>query len=148
MEYSTANHFSVNPSFNMAMASTIVFLLLIIAAVGQSVYYYPRLPDKMASHFDFDGRPDGWMNKGAFLRSNAITLNLLSAFFVFFGFTVPSGFWFADATLLLLLLVLHKVYAANVEATLRIGGAVWMYVALYMIFVVGWIWYLQRVAGR
>jgi hypothetical protein len=33
----------------------------------QAACYYPRLPDRVASHFNASGQPDGWMDKGPFL---------------------------------------------------------------------------------
>jgi len=39
--------------------------MLAIAAV-QIAYYYPQLPDAMASHFDISGAPNAWQPKSAF----------------------------------------------------------------------------------
>jgi len=41
-------------------------LALVCLSAGQVVYYCPRLPDTVASHFGPAGRPDGWMSKGGF----------------------------------------------------------------------------------
>ncbi|HPZ97428.1 MAG TPA: DUF1648 domain-containing protein, partial [Phycisphaerae bacterium] len=41
--------------------SVLVGMLLIELAV-----YYPRLPDRVASHFGASGEPDGWQSKQAF----------------------------------------------------------------------------------
>lgn len=40
-----------------------VMLALICLSVGQVVYFYPRLPETMASRFGFGGQPVGWMSK-------------------------------------------------------------------------------------
>jgi uncharacterized membrane protein len=41
--------------------------LSILVATGViAVYYYPLLPDIVASHFDIRGKPDGWMTKMSF----------------------------------------------------------------------------------
>ena len=39
--------------------------MLAIAAV-QIAYYYPQLPDVMASHFDISGAPNSWQPKSVF----------------------------------------------------------------------------------
>lgn len=43
----------------LIFALTILFL-------GQLIYYYPQLPERIASHFGVGGEPDGWMSKTAF----------------------------------------------------------------------------------
>ena len=43
-----------------------LLVLLLLGAVGQALLYYPRLPDRMASHFNAAGQADGWMSKRAF----------------------------------------------------------------------------------
>lgn len=35
--------------------------------LGHALYYYPRLPDRVASHFGASGAPNGWMGKGVFV---------------------------------------------------------------------------------
>ena len=42
-----------------AVLSSLYFALLI--------YYYPFLPERIASHFNISGEADGWMNKESFL---------------------------------------------------------------------------------
>ena len=44
-----------------------IMVVLIGLAIAQAVYYYPKLPDTVASHFGPSGQADGWMSKGAFL---------------------------------------------------------------------------------
>jgi uncharacterized membrane protein len=46
--------------------------IILLAALGAVLvvllaYYYPLLPEQVASHFDVDGVPNGWMSKGAFV---------------------------------------------------------------------------------
>jgi len=43
-----------------------VFYPLAVVALLQSVYYYPQLPDIIASHFDGHGNANGWSGKPAF----------------------------------------------------------------------------------
>lgn len=45
----------------------ILWWLTILLLVGQALYYYPLLPDSMASHFDEQGHPDGYAPKTQFI---------------------------------------------------------------------------------
>lgn len=51
---------------NRARLWIAVMLALVCLSVVQAAYYYPRLPETVASHFGPAGRPDGWMSKGGF----------------------------------------------------------------------------------
>ena len=46
--------------------SKAVFVGLAVLALVQFGYYYPQLPDTVASHFDGAGHPNGWSSKAAF----------------------------------------------------------------------------------
>lgn len=54
--------------------------LAICLACGQSVYYYPRLPALIASHFGVDGVANGWMGKQGFFVSYAVMMLLTAGF--------------------------------------------------------------------
>jgi len=41
--------------------------LSILAAAAASLYYAPNLPGRIATHFDLEGRPNGWMDKNSAL---------------------------------------------------------------------------------
>ncbi|HEY7680451.1 MAG TPA: DUF1648 domain-containing protein [Terriglobia bacterium] len=43
-----------------------VLVLLLAAIALQSLYYYPQLPDTVASHFGGAGQPNGWSYKAVF----------------------------------------------------------------------------------
>jgi len=43
------------------------YLLLVGFHLGQLVWYAPRLPETVATHFDATGEPDGWMPRAVFL---------------------------------------------------------------------------------
>jgi Protein of unknown function (DUF1648) len=44
----------------------ILFILLVMGIILGFAICYPRLPERMASHFAMDGRPNGWQPKSAF----------------------------------------------------------------------------------
>ncbi len=41
--------------------AVIVLVGLLLASVGQNIWYWSQSPDRVATHFDAAGRPDGWM---------------------------------------------------------------------------------------
>ena len=61
--------------------SRAVLVFLVISFIGQSIYYYPNLPDKIASHFNAFGEPDRWMSKNGFMIFESIILFLIITLF-------------------------------------------------------------------
>ncbi len=55
--------------------------LLVLVAGWVLVYYYPRLPERMATQFDGLGEPTGWSSKASFVRTHALMLALLALLF-------------------------------------------------------------------
>lgn len=49
--------------------STIIIFAIILLSFGASAYFFPLMPEKMASHWDFNGDVNGYMNRflGVFL---------------------------------------------------------------------------------
>lgn len=43
-----------------------ILIALVVLLVAQFAYYYPQLPETVASHFDINGVPNGWMSKTTF----------------------------------------------------------------------------------
>ncbi len=62
-----------------------VALILWALYILHALYYYPQLPDTVASHFDTFGRPDGWLNKSSYLIGSLIAAG--SCMFVILGFS-------------------------------------------------------------
>ncbi len=50
----------------MKKVSVAVFVLSCLAFLAQALYYWPLLPDTVASHFDLHGRPDGWTSRSSY----------------------------------------------------------------------------------
>lgn len=53
----------------------IIVATALIGSILQAVLFWPQLPDKVASHFDSAGQPDGWMSK-----TNFVAMTLLIQF--------------------------------------------------------------------
>ena len=65
-----------------------IFTVLICVAIAQSIYYFPRLPEVMASHFDGLGDPNGWSTKAVFFGIYAGMLVLSIVIFM----VIPNKF--------------------------------------------------------
>jgi len=64
-----------------------LFALIVLAAMaGIAIYYYPLLPEMVASHFDIHGKPNGWMKKDIFylmMGGTNVFIYLLLTFLLF-----------------------------------------------------------------
>ena len=43
-----------------------MYVIIFAALILQATYYFPLLPETMATHFDFNGVPNSWMSKEFF----------------------------------------------------------------------------------
>lgn len=41
----------------------LTLLALVLIGIGQLYWQYDQLPARVATHFDFEGRPNGWMSR-------------------------------------------------------------------------------------
>jgi len=48
-------------------APLLFILIAVLVTAALAVYFYPKLPNRMASHFGFNGQPNGWTSKLEFL---------------------------------------------------------------------------------
>jgi len=131
--YSRDQVFARDEGVKMRRLSLTVFLVLCILCVAQAVYYYPLLPDTVASHFNGAGQPDAWSSKATFVKIYLVATGLVAILFLAINFVmskIPVSMinlpnkdywlseerrqdtfaflshyflWFASATLLLLL---------------------------------------------
>ena len=62
--------------------STIILAILLLVFIGQTVYFYPQLPETIASHFDAGGQANGFMSKFGFIVFEVILLSILLAIFL------------------------------------------------------------------
>jgi len=53
-----------------------VYFLLLLAGLLQGVRFYPLLPERMASHFGYDGTPNGWQPKDEFFLLMLLAVGL------------------------------------------------------------------------
>ncbi len=71
------------------LAPIIILTAIAVVVVGQSVHFYPYLPDLVISHWGPGGQPDGWLNKTAFFWAMIISELGTGGFIAASAFAVP-----------------------------------------------------------
>ena len=74
----------------------LLFLAVLAASIAHSLHYYPQLPERMASHFNASGQPDGWSTPAAFLCFDIGMNAFMAAVFVLlplFMARIPTRWW-------------------------------------------------------
>ena len=59
-----------------------LYAFLILVCLLMLAFYYPRMPERMASHFAADGRVNGWQPRESFFLL-ALVINAISAVITF-----------------------------------------------------------------
>lgn len=152
----------------MPISRIILFVLIGIFA-AQTFYYFPTLPEKVASHFDGSGAPNRWMSKDSFLILESLILAILVFQFIglpylieklpnsltnipnrdhwlseerradTFGFIRRYFDWFAVVSFGLFVVVNQLVYSANIERQNLPGAKMWPILIVYFVFVIVWL---------
>ncbi|HNQ89784.1 MAG TPA: DUF1648 domain-containing protein [Verrucomicrobiota bacterium] len=63
---------------NRLLVQAVVWAVLILGAVGDLVWHYPRLPERVASHFNAAGQADGWCTRSEYLATWLWSLGLVA----------------------------------------------------------------------
>ncbi len=146
--------------------ATLIFLT--VGFIGQILYYYPNLPEKMASHFNSLGEPDGWMPKSGFLIFEGVILFIIIATFSLLPLAIeqtPNSLinlpnkdywladekraetfsiircyfeWFSVGLLGLFIVINEMVFRANL-AKQPLSNSIWMVLIVFLIFVGIWL---------
>lgn len=149
--------------------SRIILYFLIGVFAAQIVYYYPNLPETMATHFNGFGEPDGWMSKQGFVLFEGVILLLIIFEFTLLPLLIEkmpdslinmpnkdfwlaeerraSTFlilrryfeWFSVALLTLFIAVNQLVFRANITRTNLPSTEMWLILILFIAFVAGWL---------
>ena len=144
------------------------FWFLVIAAVLHMLYYYPFLPDRMASHFDAYGRPSGWSGKIAFFSIYASVVLLMAAIQIMTRLSLaktPSSlinlpnknYWLAperraqsmailekymtafwSATLIFLICTMDLAFGVNLGRNQALGEWFFLLLAAFILFTLAW----------
>ncbi len=151
----------------MQKTSRVIFSVVVILCIVQAAYYYPLLPDRVASHFGASGRPDAWSSKSFFVGLYLAVVGLIAVLLPSIGliiskmpvslinlpnkdywlaperkretFAVLSRFflWMAAATLLLLLDVFHQAFRVHLGEARSLDHPV-LSIVLYAAFAILW----------
>jgi len=151
----------------MRNISLIVFILILLLCLGQAAYYYPLLPDRVASHFGASGRPDAWSSKESFVKIYLIVVAFIAVLFPGIGIIVrkiPANLmnlpnkdywlsperkqetvavlsrqflWFGSATLLLLLDMMHQTFRVHLGKAQALEHP-WTSIVAYVVFTTAW----------
>jgi uncharacterized membrane protein len=62
--------------------STLAMLAVVVWLVVELVVIWPALPDRIAIHFDFEGRPNGWSTRTEFVVTVGVLICLFVALFL------------------------------------------------------------------
>lgn len=63
----------------------LLYAFLMLVCLLMMAYYYPQMPQRMASHFAADGRANGWQSRDAFF----VLMLLVSSTSAIVGFLAP-----------------------------------------------------------
>jgi uncharacterized membrane protein len=145
----------------------IVFILLLMLCIAHAVYYYPLLPDRVASHFGASGQPDAWSGKASFVKLYLIMVAFIAVLFPGIGLIlrkIPAYLinlpnkdywlaperseetiavlsrqllWFGSATLLLLLDIIHQSFRVHLGKAQALEHP-WISIVAYVVFTAFW----------
>ncbi len=140
----------------------IIFLILIVASLALPLFYYSRLPDTIATHFNFRNEADGWMSKNSFFIVEMAVAVLLSGMFFSIAYFVPKFpnsminlpnknywlsaerreesmnvfqqfiYWLGSLTLGFLTLISQEVFILNLQGRNKISSSIWIYLFVFL----------------
>jgi len=141
--------------------------MVLLLCIGHAVYYYPLLPDRVASHFGASGLPDAWSGKESFVKIYLIVVAVIALLFPGIGLILrktPASLmnlpnkdywlsperreetiavlsrqflWFGSATLLLLLDIFHQSFRVHLGKAQALDHPV-ASIVVYVIFTTFW----------
>lgn len=146
-----------------------VFRFLAALAVIQVVYYYPRMPVVVASHFDGIGAPNAWSGKAGFFGLYLVIVVMLIAIFEFlprwsgsrpnFGLKLPHrDYWLAPERIartqsffrnqMIMMGVMHMALAiftvqlvilANFDPQPQLHPSIFWALLIYFVLLLAWL---------
>ena len=66
----------------------VVLLMLYLCFICCVILSDAQLPDRIATHFDFHGQPDGWASRSSYMLFTIIFGTGMTLFIVFVGFVL------------------------------------------------------------
>ena len=150
-------------------AGRYLFYGLVAVALAQVFYYYPLLPQIVASHFDGRGAADGWSSRNFFFGLYLAMLALTTGVFMllpsrigasgsFAGKIPHRQYWLAPARieqtraflrrqmlvmgiihLLLAMITVQLVILANLGQQTQLNSIIFWVLAAYFVCVIAWL---------
>ncbi len=141
----------------------IIFFAVVTLSFVLPVFYYPRLPEIIASHYNFKNEPNAWMSKqSAIIIHYAVVafLTIMFSCFIYFIPKLPKSminlpnkdywlnennreetflvfrrfmFWLGSITIGFLSFIIQEVYNTNITGKSKLTFAVWIYLAIMLI---------------
>lgn len=148
--------------------ATAIFIFIVGIVIAQTAYYFPILPDTVASHFNASGVPDRWMPKEGFLIFEAVILILVIGHFSLLPILMekmPDSLinlpnkqywlaperraetfakmrvyfqWFSIGLLSSILFVNQQVYKANLTRQNLSFSIMWLVIGSFVVFAIVW----------
>ncbi|WP_424362283.1 DUF1648 domain-containing protein [Methylocystis parvus] len=144
------------------LAPMVAFLALAAVLAAEAAFYLPRLPARIATHFDASGAPNGWASPSVLSQDIALLTAIFAAIFLGAGLldhvpmrmiNLPGGRreldaaqekaakaylrdwirWFVVLTVTLFALVIGRVLAANLAPEPRLGNEMWVLLGAYLV---------------
>src|SRR5579872_5795647 len=161
-------------STNRMKTALVFFVVTQMALASAFALTYPLLPERVATHFDAAGAPNGWMSRAAHLWTICgfwfgLSLFEIGAFYAIrffpptllnlprrdywlaperrdesFAFVLRSGVWLACLQSLFLLGLHLFVVAGNRTQPARLSSGFWLLMACFLAVVGGWTYALIR----
>lgn len=146
----------------------IILIFSIAVFVAQCVFYYPNLPEKMATHFNGAGEANGWMSKNNFFLLQTGILLLIVLEFTILPWLIgkfPTALinmpnkeywfaeerrpktirilghffeWFSTALLALFIGINQLVFRANLTGE-NLSSSSWLILGAFLVFVIVWL---------
>ncbi len=148
-----------------------IFIALLLLATLQITWYYPQMPQVMASHFDGAGVPNAWAGKNGFFALYGAILIMLAFIFLYlpqwtekrsnFGMKLPHReYWLAAERieqtrlffrrqmlimgivhLLLAIITIQMAITANFNESPVLDSRIFSILIAYFIFLAFWLIY-------
>ncbi len=151
----------------MRKTPLLIFGLLVAICLAHAAYYYPVLPERVASHFGASGRPDAWSSKERFLHIYVGMVLVIAVLFPGLYLLLaktPNGLinlphkdywlaperrketiailsrqflWFGSATLLLLVDMMQQTFDVHLGKAVALSHPL-LSIAAYVVFSILW----------
>ena len=145
-----------------------IFIALLGVGVLQVLFFYPLLPETMASHFNGAGRPNGWSTKTSFMAIDLAMMGIMALSFLVLPTSLGSfrrrfvslpnkDYWFAPerrrdteryfknqmlgfgaVTMVLLICTMQLAIDANLNPPPMLSSAVFWFLVGYLAYTVVW----------